>query len=54
MSSIYTIDRYFDYCIIGNVEGVYFCIIEGVDPEKGNKEQNKTNAFFYACKKNYV
>ena len=45
MSSIYTVDKYFDYCKIGNIEAIYFCIIEGVDPEKKNKMQNETNAF---------
>ena len=54
MSSIYTIEKYFDYCKIGDIEGVYFCIMEGIDPEKENKEDDEKNACIYACEKNYV
>ena len=36
------------------MEAVYFCIMEGVDPEtKNEKDQNK-NAFYYACSKNNI
>ena len=34
LKTIYTTAKYFDYCKEGNIEAVYFCIIEGVDAEK--------------------
>ena len=54
MASIYTIDKYFHYCGIGNVEAVYFCLMEGIDPVKYKKEYDEKNAFLYACQRNYV
>ena len=34
---------------MGNIEAVYFCIMEGVNPEKQNKQEYNKNAFIYAC-----
>ena len=36
------------------MEAVYFCIIEGVDPEKTNVEDDNKNAFIYACENRRV
>ena len=36
------------------MEAVYFCIMEGVDPETKNEKDYNKNAFYYACSKNHI
>ena len=46
-------NKYFEYCKKGNIEAVYFCIMEGVDPDQVNLNDKNRNAFFYACENNH-
>ena len=54
LNGIYTLGKYFDYCKQGNVEAIYYCVVEGVDPEISNTYDNGKNAFAYACEGNYI
>ena len=54
LKSTYTIDKYFEYCKVGNIEAVYFCILVGVDPEKRNKNDYGNSALIYACYNSYI
>ena len=36
-SNKYSIDKYFEYCKQGNVEAVYYCVEEGVNPKMQNE-----------------
>ena len=54
LKSTYSIDKYFEYCKMGNIEAVYFCILEGIDPEKRNEKDRGINALTYACQKNNI
>ena len=52
-NSIYLTQNYFEYCKQGNIEAVYYCILEGIDPEMFDKQNKGRNAFFYACEMNF-
>ena len=52
-SATYTAKKFFEYCKIGDIAAVYYCIVvEGVDPEMINKADGNRNAFIYACENN--
>ena len=36
----------------GNFEAVYFCIIEGINPNLAISIEENKNVFIYACEKN--
>ena len=36
------------------MEAVYFCVLEGIDPQKINEKDGNRNAFIYACENNYL
>lgn len=53
-SAIYTIDKYFEYCIEGNLEAVYFCILEGVNAEKEDVQNGNRNVLIHSCENKRV
>ena len=53
LKQTYRTDKYFEYCQKGNIEAIYFCIIEGVNPEQTDKANGDRSAFMYACMRNY-
>ena len=52
-ASIYTTDKYFEYCKMGNVGAVHFCILEGINPQTALDSFENKNAFVYACERGY-
>ena len=53
LKSCYFVKKYFQYCKKGNIEAVYFCVLEGINPEKINIKDGDRNAFIYACENDY-
>ena len=54
LKSIYTLDKYFDYCKQGNVDAICYLVPEGVDPEISSTYHNVKNVFAYACQGKYT
>ena len=54
LNSIYTLDKYFDYCKQGNVEAICYFVLEGVDSEILDIYHNGKNVFVYAWEGKYT